>query len=157
MRKALKWVGIVTIAFFIFVILMNLFSDDVKNSKPPAYLTEKTVSTTTEPIVKKAEYRLIGRLDKPNIENIFFVVDNINIDRQSVEKLVREIEDKDCKMQCNVLLYDDEKAAKLDMEYSQLTTSDAMSAWKEKNYDFVKVHNVGQLLMGDFTYYPLKK
>ena len=121
--------------------------------RPVANVHPTTVSqATTSPQTYK---KVAGDSDKSG-DNLRYLLTESGLSETDVKAIAEAIQRNECKKQCNIYLFDDQKAAELDIAYSKLSDSSAMTKWKAENYFFVAKHNAGQLVFGDYTHYPLK-
>lgn len=127
-----------------------------KDTKTVPVGTPEPTTTAQPPTNIANEYETVDRQDSQTTENHYYLLKTSDLSEENIQRIARQIKQKECKKQCNLFLYDDEQAAQLDMAYNQLTTSEAMTDWKESNYVYVAEHNIGQVINDEFSYYPLK-
>ena len=151
-KDQLKY-GLIGGPIIVFVFFLAMVSKDAKFVSPDANATPTHVSqATTSPQTYK---KVAGDSDKSG-DNLRYLLTESGLSETDVKAIAEAIQRNECKKQCNIYLFDDQKAAELDIAYSKLSDSSAMTKWKAENYVFVAEHNVGQLVFGDYTHYPLK-
>ena len=121
---------------------------------PPTTEKVKTVETTQS----KKQYEVFRHEDNKLVENYWLLVTSEDKSKEKMEELANKFKTDNCKKDCNISLYDDKKAAELDLEYSKITDQDEASNWKKKNYIYVADHLIGYLMFGDGYYndYPYR-
>ena len=90
------------------------------------------------------------------MQNIEALLLDSDVTQKHVEQVIHDIAKKECKMQCNISLYDDEKALQLAYQYNNLSDANKMTEWKRKYGKYVSEHWVGYKMFSDdeVMYYP---
>lgn len=114
-------------------------------------------TTTLQEVDKDLDYEVVGSEELSTVENYWVLVKSGQT-KEALEDFIREFKKDKCKKPCNVSLYDEKRAAELDIEYKKLTTMEAQNSWKEKNYIYVADHLVGWMSFDSDSYweYPYK-
>lgn len=157
-RKWLKWVlGFLVVS----AVYGAIFGDkpeedkqvDSTNSTVEQVVQNEATQLTEQAEQAKVEYDIVNSEVKPTVENLWVLVKP----GTNAEVVATEVK-KTCSRACNISIYDDQKAYELDYQYTQLDSSEAMTAWKEKYYVFVADHLVGSVNFGSGVYseYPYR-
>lgn len=136
MKKVLKWIGIIFVAFIVLVIVVG-----GKGSRDKA--KQESVKA----------YEVLSQEEASNVENYNLLVKSSSEAKSSAEEIK-----KSCKKSCNIAVYDDKKAYDLEVEYKKLTDQKEIDTWKKTNYVFVADHLVGNIDFETGTYkeYPYR-
>lgn len=122
----------------------------------------------------KTTYKKVGYEKLALVENFDYLILTDDKSEDNIEKIAKEIRDKECKKPCNIDIWDDIRAYKLDRQKQKIKFSDydsgdirlaakryknALNEWDLQNYIFVADHLVGELPFdspNDLWYYPYK-
>lgn len=139
---------IIILVFFLVMVSRDATFVSPDTSPTPTQVAQATTAPQT--------YKKIAADSGKSVDNLRYLLTESDLSETDVKAIAEAIQRNECKKQCNIFLFDDQKAAELDIAYSKLSDSSAMTKWKVENYVFVAEHNVGQLVFGDYTHYPLK-
>lgn len=150
-----KFLIIVFLVILVAAVINGVHSDLNKQSEDVAQENKTVISPT--PVLN---YEIVEKIEDKNDENMSVL---ISPGETNVEAIALEVK-KTCKKSCNISIFDDKEALKLDSEYSKLSSSEAMTEWKKKNYVFVAEHLVAMVGYGDsenwgfgpYSEYPMK-
>lgn len=118
----------------------------------------KAVQSPQPSVEAKPQYEKVNYENNPTVENFWYLYSGADKTKETIEKIAKEIKEKECKKPCNISIYDDKKAVDLDLEYQKTRDMAEATNWKEKNYVFVADHLLGFQEFGTdtFAYYPYK-
>ncbi len=126
-----------------------------KSSNKPESITAQTPQPTIE---TKPQYERVSYENNPTVENFWYLYSGTDKTKETIERIAKEIKEKQCKKPCNISIYDDKKAVDLDLDYNKIRDMAESTKWKEKNYVYVADHLLGFLEFSTnmFAYYPYK-
>lgn len=125
-------------------------------AQPTTQNVQEQTSTETQdaqPQGTKPEYKIVFRDENVRVEN-YEVLIQPGADGKAAALDVRT----QCKKPCNIYVYDDSKAQKLEREYNEIDNGADQTAWKENNYVYVADHLVGAIDFetGEWQEYPYR-
>jgi hypothetical protein len=127
----------------------------------PSEQENKIPEKTKEKCDYKAE--LIGAKQDGTIQNFYFLISTPDTSNSQLEKIAKELKEKNCTIKCNIDLYDDKQAYLLSLEKDSIDISwnvqlsqneitlkqykERFDEWNKKNYCHMANHHLGR-----FTY-----
>lgn len=141
---------IIAVVITLFLLILGASNDSETSKTANQEPAQNTTIQKEEPAVKP-EYEVGFHEVLPQVEN-YEVVVKPNTDGKSVAEYIQ----KQCQKDCNIYVYDDTKAQKLDREYADIGMGEnanmdgkaiiaAGEAWKKNNYVYVADHLIGNI------------
>lgn len=156
MKKVKKGL-ILTVLFVLMFVLVYKYlpkNEQVSKNYRPADLQNTQLDS------QNLKYEVIQKGEALGIESYLILVSSN--DPATVNQIALNIKKQECKMPCNVHLFDDKEAITTYLEYDKLmknreTTSEQRDNWNKEHYIYVADHYVGTMNFTDdsfFTSYP---
>ncbi|MBI5356671.1 hypothetical protein HZB78_03585 [Candidatus Collierbacteria bacterium] len=158
----MKILKIGCISFFVIALITVILSFNYgKYENEPKRETKQTQAVDAQVVIPTTAFPIYEKLShekSETTENFSFLVKVEDKSAKNLKRLALEIKSKECKMSCNISLFDDRRAAELDGEYKRLNTIEEQNGWKERNYIYVADHLAGFLEFSSetFSYYPYR-
>ena len=172
-KKTLKTWQIIALVFLALFVIGKITGENrpVETVQTPPI--EATIPDS-EDDTEETTVTLLGTDHNNAVENFDFLVTTTDLSEENISVVAKDIKTENCSRKCNIWLYDDESAYKLQKEYDaldlkwreemingQLTSEELESNikdWEENNYVFFADHYLGSLTFDsdDLWMYPYK-
>ena len=168
MKKLLKWIGLMLLALYVMAMFLNTQKMKQRaeirrqqQSSAQEQLSQNptpTPTSTPQPKLKDVEYKVVERLDSGVVENIRVLIIADDYSEDKVKDYIDEVKRDECHKQCNISVFDTQRAADLDIVYSKLSTSEETTTWKKKNYVYVGDHLIAMYYFDteSVTLFPMR-
>lgn len=150
-KKTKIIIGVVIVIFVLSI--MGAAGDNKKTEPAPTQTARQEAAQEQKVPEEKPEYQIAFRDENNRVENYELLI-TPGADGKAAALDVK----KQCKKPCNIYVYDDSKAQKLEREYADISDADSTTAWKKKNYVYVADHLVGSIDFetGEWQGYPYR-
>lgn len=162
-KLSTKWkiTGALFLVLFLWSLIFNLSPRGQQTRIEQEKMRAGYNSVSSQPTntsVPVYTYEVVEKKDNGNVEN-YKVLINPGDDGKAIAAEVK----KQCNKSCNIDIYDDKTALKLQKEYDNMmgnlnTDQKELQTWKQNNYIFVADHLIGYMSFDTSEYqeYPYK-
>jgi hypothetical protein len=125
---------------------------------------------------QKLEYKaeLVGTKQYDTIQNFYFLISTIDTSKSGLTEIARVLKEQNCKIKCNIDMYDDKRAYLLSMEKDSIDIcwnmqlsqneitlkqyKEKFDEWNAKNYCYLANHHLGRFTYDNYFWpYILKE